>query len=250
MKNRSSILPRLFGFLLFVLPAVCFAQEPETYGFLNIVNLIPGEKPCDIVLTGKTLVPGGLAATTASGWFLVPPGNLSISLGMEGFDKASGNIDLAAMQSSIIVIFLEAPPASKNELNKDNAPRPKLKLKRFEIFGDTSTYALKLASLCPGENKFSVGPNPFDIKLYSSLDVPKWTGGGFQVSKAGSVVGSIPQQYEKGPYYLFVGTDHADKYCAVAVSAEKQDLPEGIRNRIKEQKANNNSSTPKKPTPP
>jgi hypothetical protein len=204
------------------------AQEPASHGFLNLVNLVPGDKPCMIGVTGKDVVPGGLASAQSTGWFIVPAGNLQLTLEVKGYDKGTGAVDLSAMQSSLFVIFLE----SSGKTNAEGKPLPpKIKLKRCEAIDGKSGFFLKLVSLCPGENTFLLGLNPMTLKLFQEAEVPNWNGGGFKISKDQAVIGQVLPELEKDPFYLFVGTDHAGKYCTTLVRASKQDLPPWMKEK-------------------
>ncbi len=227
MKNLSRPL-RLIAALVLAPSMPTQAQDPVTAGFVNLVNLIPSDKPCKIGLGGKDVVPGGLASAQATGWFIVPTGTHQITLEVQGYATGSGAVELAPTQSSMFVIFLEA----NAKPNPDGKPVvPKVKIKRFEAIEDKGGFFLKLASLCPGENSFLIGPNPFALKTFQETEVPNWNGGGFKISRDQSVIGQVLPELEKDPFYLFIGTDHAGKYCTTLVRASKQDLPPWMKEK-------------------
>jgi len=208
--------------LIIVSSSNVIGQETTSHGFVNLVNLIPSDKPCKIGLAGKDVVPGGLASSHSTGWFIVPSGNMQLTLEAQGYAPGTGTVDLAPMQSSIFVIFLE----SNVKTNPDGKPViPKIKLKRCEAIEGKEGFYLKLLSLCPGETTFLIGPNSFTLKTFQEAEVPNWNGGGFKVSRDQSVIGQVLPETEKDPFYLLIGTDHAGKYCSSLVRASKQDLP-------------------------
>lgn len=205
------------------------AQDtPATYGFLNLINLVPGQNPCKINLTGKDVVPGGLAAAQSTGWFIVPTGNMSLSLEIEGFERGAGNVDITDAQSSLFVIFLEP----NRQLGPDGKPlHPKIKMKRCDPLEKKSGFYLKAMSFVPEENRFIIGPQSINLKFLEAADVPKWGGGGFKITNNQQPVGESLPVTEKGSFYLFLGTDHVGKYCSVLVRAEKQDLPPWMKQK-------------------
>lgn len=227
MKNHFNLLWLSFLWLL-ASASQLIGQESTNFGFVNLVNLIPGDKPCRIGLAGKEVVPGGLASSQSTGWFIVPSGNLQLSLEVEGYAKGSGAIDLSTMQSSVFVIFLE----SNIKPSAEGTPVvPKVKLKRCEAIEGKSGFFLKLVSLCPGENTFFLGPNPLTLKLFQEAEVPSWNGGGFKITRDQATIGQVLPETEKDPFYLFIGTDHAGKYTSTLVRASKQDLPPWMKEK-------------------
>ncbi|MBC7980725.1 MAG: hypothetical protein H7Y36_09210 [Armatimonadetes bacterium] len=197
------------------------AQEPEKFGFLNIVNLIPHEKSCDIEIGGKQLVPAGLKSGTDTGWFVVPAGKKSISISLTDLDGASGEIELIDNVSSLVAIYLQPDPRRKT----DGKPfPPKIRIKSFSAY-DTKAFGLKFVSLCPKDNRFQIGPHKLDLKQFQSEDIPNWTGGGFEILHNGKSVGNVPGNQEKGSYYLLVATDHQGKFASVITNCDKQQLP-------------------------
>lgn len=229
MKNRFNLIFRFWA--VFISLACCpavTAQEDETHGFLNLVNLVPAAAKCKISLTGKDVVPGGLASADATGWFIVPTGSLSISLEIQGYETSSGNIDIADMQSSVFVIFLEPNPRK----DKDDKPLPpKIKAKRCEALPAQKGFYLKLVSFCPGDKTFTIGSNLLSLKLFEEVEVPKWSGGALKILLGQESIGITHPEIEKDPFYLFVGTDHAGKYCTTLVRAGNQTLPPWMKTK-------------------
>ncbi|MEO8616614.1 MAG: hypothetical protein ABI600_15835 [Luteolibacter sp.] len=204
------------------------SQDTQTYGFLNLVNLVPSDKACKITLTGKDVVPGGLASAVATGWFIVPTGNIPLNLEIEGFDSGIGNIEVADAQSSIYVVFLE--PNSR--LDKDGKPlHPKIRIKRCEPLATQSGFYLKVMSFCPDENRFLLGTKPINLKLYEAAEIPKWSGSPFKITHNQQTAGETLPVTEKGSFYLFFGTDHSNNYCSVLVRAESQVLPPWMKQK-------------------
>ncbi len=228
MKNLYKYLKCLMVIIsLGISPSV--TGQDSKYGFLNLVNLVPGDKTCKISIGGKDVIEEGLAASRATGWFAAPIGAAPMDLKIEGYDKASGNIDIVENQSSVIVIFLERIRGT----DKDGKPLPpKIRIKRCDALPVPETgFQLKAMSFFPDENRFQIGQQSLNLKLFEGADIPKWAGGGLKVMHNQKLVGSTPQILEKGPYYLFMGTDHEDKFTCVLVDAEAPDLPPWMKKK-------------------
>lgn len=224
MKNLCKLIKTAILILAIpggVLP--CLAQDQAVYGFLNLVNLVPGDKNCKISVAGEDVMPDGLAAARSTGWFIVPAGPATLGLQIEGFESASGSIEIGNTQSSVYVIYLEPNP----RVDKDGKPlKSKIRVKRCDALppADKGFY-LKVMSFCPGENRFFLAQNPIMVKLLDAVELPKWSGGGFPITLNKKPIGEVSQVSEKGSFYLFIGTDHTDKYCSVLVQSDRQELP-------------------------
>lgn len=229
MKNLFSPIKVLIAILSLGIAPGGVAQEPARYGFLNLVNLVPGEKNCKISISGKDVVPEGLPASQSTGWFIVPAGAAAMGLQVEGFDNASGSIDIVDTQSSIYVIFLE----KSRSVDKDGKPlRPKIRIKRCDALAAPETgFQLKAMSFFPEENRFLIGQESVNLKLFDAVAIPKWAGGGLKVTHNQKLVGTSLPETEKGSFYLFFGTDHADQFSCALVRAERQDLPPWMKQK-------------------
>lgn len=229
MKNLSEfILTTLTVLACFTSAQVSSAQTPETYGFLNLANIIPGDKPCQITLGGKEVVPKGLPSAQATGWFIVPSGSANLSLEVEGMEGGSGSINIGEHQSSVYVIYLEAPP--KRPLD-DKPPKPKIRIKRCDALSSPGGFYLKAMSFLPGDNRLMFGQNPVDLTAMTPTEIPKWGGGGIKISMNQKPLGETLPVTEKGAFYLFIGTDHVDKFCSLLVRSDSQELPPWMKKK-------------------
>lgn len=197
-------------------------RAQEGHGFLNLVNLVPGSTPCKIRIADKDAMPGGLPPARSTGWFIVPAGSHTLNLSIEGYAAASGALDLPVDKSSVCVIFLQPTPGVDS---KGKPARPRIRFKRCDALPVGKGFSLQFMSFCPEESSFVIGNKPVSIKLLETVEIPKWSGGGFKIMRNQAVVGEVPTEHEKGAFYLFVGTDHQDKYCSTLVRAENQTLP-------------------------
>lgn len=207
-----------------------FAQETEQ-GFLNIANVAPTDKPCKITIMGKDLVPGGLKGVDSTGWFIVPAGEHAMTLQIEGYQPASGTITVKPNLSNLYVVFLQQ---LEKKVDKDGKEiPPEVRIKRCAALKDAGSHYLKAMSLCPGEERFNVGPHVLDLKLYGMEEVTGWNGGAFTVKLGNKNIGSCSGSQEKGSYMLLFGTDHKGKYCSLLVRNEKQELPPWMKQKNK-----------------
>jgi len=204
------------------------AQEQQGFGFLNIVNLIPGDIPANVTVGGKALMPDGLPSASATGWFMVPVGENSISASLEQppevrarIRKVTNPLPLADGVSSVIVIYLQSEPPSAAG---GAPPPPRIRMRGFPAF-DGQGFALKFISVCPELRRFQIGPNAIEAKPLDVIDIPNWTGGAFDIIHNGESVGKVPGSTEKGSFYLFVGLDEAGKFSNVITRANTQTAP-------------------------
>lgn len=213
--------------LLFALAAPLTAQEGEGYGFLNIANLIPANEPCEIKIGGEVLVPDGLAGGEYTGWFMVGKGTKSITITRGENKPASGSITIEEGLGNLIAIFLE----QDKKLQPDGKPSPPvMKIRSFPTYKATG-YDLKLVSFYPDESRVQLGPLKLDPEPYKAVEIPKWNGSGFAISRNGESVGDVRGTSESGAFYLLLGTDLAGKHTAVLVSANHQEVPEYLRKK-------------------
>lgn len=208
------------------------AQEGEGYAFLNIANLIPGKEPCGINIGGEELRPGGLEGGAYTGWFMVKAGSKTMTITCGELDKASGSLQFVEGVANLVAIYLE--PDKRKEPDGTPFP-PKLRIKSFPAF-DSRGYGLKFISLCPGANRFQIGPMKIDPEPFEAVNIPKWNGGAFEILRGGASIGKVSARSESGAFYLLVGTDHEDSYTSVLVSSNKQEVPEYLRKKETEAK--------------
>lgn len=225
-KNAKAYLFTCILAVMASIPGLSTAQEE--HGFLNIVNLVPGGVPCKIGVAGQDAMPGGLPSAQATGWFIVPAGSSTLDLTIEGYEAVSGALDIPVGKSSVCVVFLQATPGVDS---KGKPARPRIRFKRCDALPAGKGFSLQLMSFCAEETSFVIGSKPFTIKMLETIEIPKWNGGGFKILRNQTVVGEVPTEFEKGAFYLFVGTDHAGKYCSTLVRAENQTLPPWMKKK-------------------
>ncbi len=233
MKTLFRTLLALFSLIL-----PLSAQEGDGLGFLNIVNLIPGKIPADVTIAGKELMPGGLVAGSATGWFMVPVGGKPITIELDQpedtkiiIDKTSGQIELVDGVANVIAIYLQPD----NRKKKDGTPYPpKIRIRSFPAF-DGRGFALTFISTCPEESHFQLGPNRIETKPFESIDIPKWSGAPFDILRNGKTIGHATGSSETGSFYLFVGTNPTGEYVTAFTRAGTQSVPPWMeKDKIKE----------------
>lgn len=240
MKNHFKVLA-----LLSALLAPLSAQEGDGYGFLNIANLIPADDPCEIMIGGETLVPDGLKPGEYTGWFMVKKGSKNITISLGEMDAAAGNITLVEGQGNLIAIYLEPD----DRVKPDGRPfPPKIRIRSFPTY-ESKGFGLKFVSFYPGENRFQLGPLKLDPEPFKPLEIPKWNGGGFEISRNGSSVSKVGGSSEGGAFYLLVGTDLKDGHTAVLVSSNHQEVPEYLKEKKPGTRPNATSEQTANPQP-
>lgn len=224
MKTLPSILT-----VLAVLAAGLRAQEAEGPGFLNIVNLISARFPAEVHIAGKELLPGGLKAGDSTGWFMVPPGEKSMSIRLNLPDdetkppipKASGTIDVITGQGNLVALILEPSKQTRS----DGSPfPPRIRIRKFPTY-DTRGYGLKFLSVCSTEHRFKIGPLDVDARPFEAVDIPKWTGLGFPIMHQGKVIGKTAGSSEPDSFYLFIGENGEGGFLTSMVRASSQEAP-------------------------
>lgn len=214
--------------LLFALLAPLSAQEGE-FGFLNIANMIPANTPCAITISGKELVPGGLKAVNSTGWFIVPKGEHSMKLEVEGYKAASGTVKIETNESVLYVAFLQQIGAAKDADGKENPPQ--VRIRKCEAFAEQKGHYLRAMSFCPEPETFQVGPHSMTLELFGSQEISNWNGGAFQVTHRNQTIGSCAGAQEKGSYYLLIGSDHKSNFATLMVRGESQELPPWMKQK-------------------
>lgn len=216
MKSLFKI-STLLGWLM--LPLI--ASESENYGFLNVVNLIPSPSTCEIKLAEKILVPDGLKSAAETGWFMVPVGSQAISINHPDHKKFSSNISIIKGTSNLIIIYLQ----SSERLQSDGKPfPPRIRIASIPAY-ESKGFALKAVSTFPNTNHFQLARETIELQFLKVTDVPKWTGGGFQIQHNGKFIGEVARGRERASYMLLLSTDHQGKHLTTIVNADPQKLP-------------------------
>ena len=204
------------------------AAETERYGFLNVVNLIPSSSSCEINLAGKVLVPDGLKAAVETGWFIVPIGSHAVSIHHTEYKKFSSTISVVERASHLIVIYLQA----NERLQPDGKPSPPLiRFASFPAFASKG-FTLRAVSMLPGTNRFQFAQEMIEMEFSKMTDVPKWTGGGFQIQHHGKIIGSVSRGRDRASYMLLLGADFQGNYLTTLVNADIQSLPPWMKKDI------------------
>lgn len=204
------------------------AQEGDGYGFLNIVNLIPGEIPADVTLAGKELIPGGMKSADFTGWFVIPGGTKTITIALQkqedetpALAKASGSIEVGEGLSNVVAMFLQPDPRVK----PDGTPYPpKIRIKSFPTFASKG-YGLKFVSTCATDKRFQIGPLKLDSKPLQPIEIQKWSGAGFEMTYNGKAIGKTAGSSEPGSFYLFVGDGEDGGFMTVLTRSDPQKTP-------------------------
>lgn len=197
------------------------AAETQSYGFLNVVNLIPSSMTCEINLAGKNVVPDGLKSGAETGWFMIPSGLQPITFSHSEYKKFSSNFSMVEGASNLIVIYLQ----SSDRLESDGKPIPPnirfISIPAYESKG----FALKAVSMLPETNRFQFAREPIELVFQKVTEIPNWTGGGFQIQHNGKLIGEVQRGRERASYLLCISTDHQGKYLTTIVNADPQTLP-------------------------
>ncbi len=197
------------------------AAETERYGFLNVVNMIPSTTSCEIRLAEKNLVPDGLKSASETGWFMVPIGFQPMSIKHTEHKKFSSNISISEGASSLIVIYLQC----SKRLQSDGRPfPPQIRFASIPAY-ESKGFALKAVSMFPETNRFQFARETIELEFLKVTDIPKWTGGGFQIQHDGKIIGEVARGRERASYMLLLGTDHQGKNLTTIVNADPQKLP-------------------------
>lgn len=201
------------------------AEKIKEYGFLNIVNLIPSEAPCQIELADKPLLPKGLKSATETGWFIVPAGQPPIILSHPNHPTHRAKIPIADGLSQVIAIYLE-PSESPQSDTQPNPPKIRFALlPGFESKG----YGLKIVSTFPNTSRFKFGTNTLELEPLKSTALKSWRGGGFQVHYQGQPIGAIHRDLPRASYYLLLSTDPQGNHRITFANADLQKLPPWMR---------------------
>lgn len=207
--------------LILTIFAAIPSMAQEAYGYLNLVNMVPGNKACDILIDSKNPSGEGLKSADDTGWFLFPIGTHSITIGMDGLKEQKGTLEIKEGEGTLIAIFLQADP----KLDKDGKPSPPLlRIKKLPTIA-TEGLSLHLVSLCPLDKRFQLGASHIEVEQFKVIDIPNWTGAGFKIRRNGNDIAEIPNRREKEPYYLLVADDLEGKYTAALVFGGMPNVP-------------------------
>jgi hypothetical protein len=219
MKFLAQVITSLF---LSAMTLSGWAQEIE-HGFLNLANMVPHTKACKITIDGKDLMPGGLKSIQSTGWFIVPKGAHQLSVEIEGYKPAKGNVNIDPDETELYVIFLQQIGAKKDD--EGNERPPEVRIKRCGPQPYQKGHKLQVMSFCPEAETFQIGSQEISLELFGVQDMPTWNGGAFNVMHKSKVIGGCPDTQEKGAYILLIGSNHKRTCEALLVRNEKQELP-------------------------
>jgi len=215
--------------LIFSLALLSTASaEQAGFGFLNIVNLIPGEIPADITIDGKQLMPEGIPAGTATGWFMVPKGEKSMSIALDQpadtevrIRRATGPVPIEEGVSNVVVVFLH--PNTRQR--RDGTPSPPvIRIRAFPAY-DERGFALRLVSASAETQRFTFGPHNIEAKPFEVVEIPNWNGGGFEIMHNGKTIGQTNPNTEPGSFYLFIGQNPEGEFVTVLTRSGTQSVP-------------------------
>jgi hypothetical protein len=211
-------------------------EEGDGFGFLNIVNLIPGDTPAEVEIGGKKLVPGGMKSGDFTGWFVVPVGSKSLAIAVEkpegeaaAIAKATGEIQVTEGAANVVAMFLQPDPRTK----PDGTPLPpRIRIKSFPAY-DSRGFGLRFVSMCPEDMRFQIGSLKLDAKPLEPIVIPKWTGAGFEVMHNGKPVGKTAGSTEPGSFYLFTAPGEAGAFITVLTRSDPQVIPPWMKKEKK-----------------
>jgi len=199
--------------LLLILTLSLPSPAQDGYGFLNFVNMIPGDGSCEIRIDSKNPAGDGLKSANDTGWFLFPVGSRSLTITSGELKEAKGDLTIEEGVGSLIAIYLEANPKPQ----KDGKPSPPLiRIRSFPNY-NAEGLALRFVSLCQVDNRFQLGTVRLNVEPFKTVEVPGWNGAGFVVKKNGKDIGKIPDMREKEPHYLIAATDLEGNYTVALV---------------------------------
>lgn len=201
---------------------ICSAQAQE-FGFLNLINMVPTHPPCEVMIDDKELMPGGLKACHATGWFIVPQGSYRMTLKIKGMENAKGAITIAPHTSTLCVIFLQQL-GHHTDPNGKPIP-PKIRIKRLQAQKTSRGRTLDIVSLCPERETFHIGGKPFALKPFDHAAVPEWSGAAWHVEHHQKSLGQCHGGEEKGHYTLLLASNHSGAYAALMLRTDPQELP-------------------------
>lgn len=198
-----------------------YAEETKRFGFLNVVNMIPSGSSCQITLAEKNLVPNGLKSAVETGWFMVPVGSHGVSLDHKDHKKFNSNISVIEGTSNLIVIYLQS---GDRMLANGKSVSPQIRIASIPAY-ESKGFALKAVSFLHGENRFQFARESIELEFAKVTEIPKWTGGGFQIQHQGMHIGEVARGREQASYLLLVSTDHQGNILTNIANADSQTLP-------------------------
>lgn len=206
----------------------CLSEEPTPRGSINLVNLIPGNAPCDVLLNGKEMLPGGMKSGAETGWFALPAGPLRISAKSANTIPVNADMELVADTGTVIAIYLEL--AVKPDAEGKPLP-PRMKLKSFPTQGD-GKYGLRIISLCPEERIFGFGSLKTKAKPLEPIEIKTWAGAELDITYGGEPIGKVGASPQKANYYVFITHGADGSYFAAKVNSDRLGIPKVPRTPI------------------
>ena len=207
----------LFTFLLCVCVATFVSRAQEIRGFLNMVNMVPGDALCEMTLNGQKISPLGIPAGSSSGWFSLPVEQMILTAEVNGSRPASQSIGLADGFGKIYVIY----PKLEKRAKPDKATYPpRLKIATFPAY-EARSLILKIVSFYDLELPFTIGGQRIAIPPMKVISLPNWTGQGFTISHEGKVIGTIPEATENSNYYIFISPAADGSFFTARANADQ-----------------------------
>lgn len=198
----------------------------ESYGFLNIVNLVPSKHSLDIQLADKQLVPAGLKPATETGWFMIASGSAQIKIQHPEYRERKTKLTITEGESQVIVISLEIIDAG------ESGPTPQTP--RFRITSlpayESKGHGIKAVSMIQSSGHFQFSGKNMELEYMKVTEMPDWTGREFEIKHKGKKIGSVNRSRERASHYLLLGTDHQGKYLSMLANADVQKLPSWMGN--------------------
>lgn len=199
----------------------CLCEELTQRGIINLVNLIPGNVPCEVSLNGKEMLPGGMKNGAETGWFALPAGQLRISANCANSIPITTSMELVADTSTVIVIYLELALNT----NADGKPLPpRIKLRSLPTHQD-GKYGLHIISLCPEERIFGFGSLKTKAKPLEPIDITTWAGAELDITYGGKPIGKVRASPQKANYYVFIAQDVDGSFFAAKANSDQLGIP-------------------------
>jgi hypothetical protein len=212
-------------FSILVIIALCqgrgIAQEQPPRGLINLVNLIPGNVPCNVSLNGKEMLPGGMKSGAETGWFALPAGRLQISAKSGAAIPVTAGMELTENTGTVIAIFIK--PSLKTDTEGKPLP-PDIQLKGFPTH-EGGKHGLRIISLCPEERIFGFGSVKTKALPLEPIVIKAWTGAAFDVSYGGNPIGTVCASPQKANFYVFIAPGTDGSFFAAAANSDQLGIP-------------------------
>ncbi len=203
-----------------------FAQDKQSHGFLNVVNLVPSDTVIHITLADKKLVPSGLKAAEQTGWFMIPAGSARLEIGHADYQKHRAPLTIHDGVSQIIVIFLRYADPPKTAKADET---PALQITSLPAYASKG-HGIKAVSLIQNTQAFQFSKYQLELEYLNISEMPNWTGNTFEIKHNGKKIGEIDRSRERASHYLLLATNGKDKYLTTLVNADVQRLPPWMEN--------------------